>query len=318
MKSVNNIKLSPRTIEQASLWFARLWADDATEHDIQQCQLWRQAHSEHERAWQHIAGLEQRFLGVPNRQAASQVLTKRPVNATRRQVLAVSGLGALGVLTLRYQQPSHSSGELLASAVGEQRELLLTGGTRLVLNTDTQVSIEKLEHYSRITLHQGEMFIQSGDKQHPVQVLSRQRVMQPIGTEYSVRAYAQHSALSVYDGMVKLKPPAEENTQGSIVSAGETVTFDQMVTGALSALPHSSAHWLDGKLAVSHMPLPEFINEIARYRKGWVQVDSNLEHLEVTGVFSLHDTQQILHQLAEILPVKLRTFSRYWVRVVAA
>ena len=57
--------------------------------------------------------------------------------------------------------------------------------------------------------------------------------------------------------------------------------------------------------------------EIARYRPGIVRCAPEVANLEVSGVFSLEDTDRALLNLTLGLPVDLVYRTRYWVTVQA-
>ncbi len=50
-------------IREAAGWLALLESGAAGEREHQQLQAWRQAHAEHERAWQAALALQQRYGG---------------------------------------------------------------------------------------------------------------------------------------------------------------------------------------------------------------------------------------------------------------
>ena len=60
------------------------------------------------------------------------------------------------------------------------------------------------------------------------------------------------------------------------------------------------------------MPLPRFLDEIGRYRRGVLRGEPALAHLRVSGVFSLRDTDSALRALADALPVRIDTYTRWW------
>ena len=61
--------------QQAAEWLTVLMSDEASEAEHAAWQRWRGADPEHERAWQHIEAVSQRFNGL-HRSAAAQALAK--------------------------------------------------------------------------------------------------------------------------------------------------------------------------------------------------------------------------------------------------
>jgi transmembrane sensor len=63
------------------------------------------------------------------------------------------------------------------------------------------------------------------------------------------------------------------------------------------------------------MSLASFAAELGRYRPGLLRCDPEVAQLEVSGAFQLHDTDQALHALTQVLPVEIRYRTRYWVTI---
>lgn len=80
--------------------------------------------------------------------------------------------------------------------------------------------------------------------------------------------------------------------------------------------PHAEA-WERGLIYADGMPLNIYLKQLAQYRTGIISCDSAAATLRVSGVFGLADSDRLLARLQETLPVRVRYFSRYWVRVEA-
>ncbi|MNN96196.1 fec operon regulator FecR [compost metagenome] len=61
------------------------------------------------------------------------------------------------------------------------------------------------------------------------------------------------------------------------------------------------------------MRLGDFINEVGRYRPGYLTCTADITHLRLSGVFRLEDTDKLLAILPHTLPVQLRYRTRWWV-----
>jgi transmembrane sensor len=64
--------------------------------------------------------------------------------------------------------------------------------------------------------------------------------------------------------------------------------------------------------------LDAFVAELGRYRHGLLRCDPAVAGLRLTGAFQLADTEAVLHNLAQLLPVQLLYRTRYWVTLVPA
>jgi len=115
---------------------------------------------------------------------------------------------------------------------------------------------------------------------------------------------------------------------GCLESPGEMVNYQGRTwkeyrgMGSLKAMRKGSGDRYgqnsSGKLVAEGMRVADFVEEIARYRRGFTLHDDAVADLTVSGVFSLEDTDRALRGLAASLPVALRYRTDYWVKVVPA
>ena len=70
-------------------------------------------------------------------------------------------------------------------------------------------------------------------------------------------------------------------------------------------------------LVVDNVPLSELIDELGRYRSGYLGVAPEVANLRITGSFPLNDTNLALTSLLPTLPVQIEQHSPWWVTVVA-
>ncbi|WP_051057019.1 FecR domain-containing protein [Methylophaga lonarensis] len=301
-------------IQQACAWMARLWADDATDKDHAACLAWRQTAPEHEQAWQQVSQLQQRFNQLPEPQIGSKLLRQR-TQISRRQFLSLGGLGlGVGLLSAGHLGSNYLYSTDYATKTGEIQNTTLADGTRLFLNTGSRVDIDFNQHKREILLHAGEIYIETAPHPLPLTVISRQGSLVPLGTRFSVRLLEQHARLAVYEGRVQIQPA--QSTESRVIESGLGANFSRNGFLADYAVNASGMAWTAHKLAVANMPLTEFIDELSRYRSGRLRASPELASLTVTGVFSLKDTDRVLAQLTDILPVKLQSYSSFWVNVL--
>lgn len=303
-------RLSPSSIEQATAWMARLWADDVSEADRQAFDHWRRQHPDHDAAWQRLQQLQQKFNALPQPQTGSRVLN-RVRGPSRRQFLLWSGVSAGGLLLgSRWSQPH---GERYSTAAGEQRSLTLVDGTRITLDTDTELLVDFSSTYRHLHLRQGRVLITTGHHETPFELETACGRVIPLGTRFSVYSQQKQAEVAVLEGAVELHPVTSGNS--ARLSAGEQARLTETGVRAVRPLNSGAELWSSGKLAATGQPLDLFLAELARYRPGILQADSTLHRFRVTGVFSVADTDAVLHHLTEVLPVRVRYFTRYWVRV---
>tara|TARA_R110002051_G_scaffold2291_2_gene11811 strand:+ start:6167 stop:7114 length:948 start_codon:yes stop_codon:yes gene_type:complete len=309
-------RLSAEQIRQAAIWMARLWSDNATEQDRRACAQWREADPAHEYAWQQLQQLQTRFDGVPA-DSASRILARR-TDLSRRQVLALAGLvcGGAGLAAMgsRDQWQPLTADE--RTATGEIRQLQLADGTRLFLNTATSLDIYPGASGQELHLLQGELLVDSSSNSRPLLLRCRDGAIRPISARFSLRQYDQDTELAVFRGSARVEPLRATGV-GTSLSAGEASRFSRHLIQAPQRADLNRQAWTEGKLVAERLPLTRFIAELDRYRAGILRIDPALASLQITGVFSLHDTDATLARLPQALPVRVRYFSRYWVSIEA-
>ena len=139
-------------------------------------------------------------------------------------------------------------------------------------------------------------------------------MLEPLGTRFNVQQSELETQLTVFEGRVRITATERPGSQ-TIIPAGEGVQYSALqITQPFQADPASNL-WQEGKLAVADMPLDEFVQQLARYRTGIVRLSPELKRLTITGIFSVRDTDRVLEQLSEILPVKVSYFTPYWVTI---
>lgn len=315
-------KVTPAAAKAAAQWLVRLHAGDMSETDRQACIRWRASHPEHEFAWQRAEQISRKFglvpatLGAPTLRQAAQNNRR----ATLKTLTLMIAAGPVAWLTYRYP-PWQEWMAQERTVTGERRQLVLTDGTQLTLNTDTTIDIAFDDTTRRVLLRSGEILIQTApDRQTPARpfiVDSRHGSLRALGTRFVVRQQEQRSSVAVLQGAVEVTP--RDNIDARyVVGANQQSSFNQQHGDGLQKLTPHADGWSSGALYVENMPLGEFIAEVARYRPGILRCDPAVTQLKVAGVFQLRDTDAILTALVESLPLRAAFVTRYWVTLLPA
>jgi len=104
-----------------------------------------------------------------------------------------------------------------------------------------------------------------------------------------------------------------EATSGTWLRAGEQARFDSVAVSASEPLQRARQAWVDGVLLADSIRLGDFIDELSRYRRGYLACDPRVADLPVVGAFPLGDTERILSALASTLPVRVHRRTSWWV-----
>ena len=308
-----------QALKMAAHWYALLCDEHVTDRQRLQWQAWHQQHADHRWAWQRVEALQSQLQGVPGKFSYRALDRADRQSAIDRRTLLKSLLLLLGVGGGGFLYQSPFVRELRAdyrTATGEIKPIVLSDGTQLVLNTASAVDVHYDDRQRLIRLHAGEISLITGRDPRPLWVQSPQGAMRALGTRFLVREIGGETRLTVLEHAVEAQL-AQDPQQTRRVDAGEQIGFSP---SAFSDKQPAAAEdgWLRGVLSVSQWRLNQVIAELARYRRGHLSCDPAVAGLRVSGSFPLNDTDRALALLSQTLPVRLQSFTRYWLQIVPA
>ncbi|ANE53775.1 hypothetical protein AYM39_00315 [Methylomonas sp. DH-1] len=202
---------------------------------------------------------------------------------------------------------------------GELREVQLSDGSRLLLNTNSAISVDFSSNARQIVLHHGQVrFTVAKDAQRPFEVVADDLKIRALGTIFDVykNGHAQtrvivqeHAVAATLIGNgpepagVKIRQGQQLNVQaGQPLPQPEPATLEQATS------------WQQRRLVINDRPLIELLAELERYRLGRIFVgDASLNQLRVSGVFSLDDPESALRTLRQALALKETRIGPWWV-----
>lgn len=312
--------ISDTVVEQASKWLVKSWSGLATLEETKARDRWRAAHADHERAWQRLIALERKFELVP-RNIAKEVLQPGARARGRRRTLKTLGVlftGGAAVYITRQTPVWQRYTADYQTSIGETRNVTLQDGTQVVLNTASAIDVRFTEKQRRISLRSGEILIQTARDsfpgERPFVVATPHGTVRALGTRFTVRSTGS-SQVAVFAGAVLVEPA--DGTTAVRLNAGEQTAFSTRSVQPPFPADERASAWASGSLVVERMRLDVFLQELSRYRPGWLRCDPAVGHLLLTGVYSLPDTDRILASIEKALPVRAIRRSRYWVTVTA-
>lgn len=319
------IPLPPPDIDQAILleaadWLVLLQSGEATDRDLANLARWRQRSSAHEAAWQRAETMLDTFRQVPPKLGRDTL--DRLGSPARRQALrnlALLALAAPAAYLGWRHSPWREWTANLHTGTGEQQNIDLADGTRLVLNTASAVDVAFTATERRLTLLAGEILITTGEDPSPTPrpfiVHTAQGSLRPLGTRFTVRRLDDSTRVAVFEGAVDVRPA--QSTAGTILLAGEQMTFTAADIQPAQPVEAGATLWESGMLLARDMRLGELVTELGRYHRGILRCDPTVAGLTVSGAFPVTDTQASLALLEKTLPVRIGRATPYWVTVQA-
>lgn len=319
----------PTGLDQATLQAAAEWHSELREAGADSPLHaahadWLRRDPRHRRAWQRVEKLAARLgdLSVRADAATDIMLTLKKARHARRRALKLTALLLVTTAAAMAGLQSDLQHRALAdhyTATGERQRLQLDDGSVLDLNTNTAIDIDFDQDRRRIYLRQGEIQAQTAHNQdpRPFSVITGQGEIRALGTRFLARREDDHSRVTVLEQAVEITPAAAPG-QAVRLKAGQQMRFSDSEAGPIQPVTGRPAAWTRGQLIIRDWSLGEFLDELARYRRGVLRYDEASAALRISGVFHLKNTDVLLDNLAVTLPVKVRRFSPYWVQVEMA
>lgn len=315
---------SPRVVKQAIHWMLRVRESGASPQLQVQCEQWRSASHEHELAWQRVHSLQQEMnlRAVPGAGVvALHTLETSQQRLHRRQALKLLGgvamLGSAAWVSkdLGALDPWTSD---LVTATGERRSVRLLDGSLLNLNTHTAADLAFDSRQRRVRLKHGELMLTCaehplGPAGRPLRVQSQDALVEGFDGRFVVRQERDCTRVTVSHGKVAIHQPGSAGLQW--VGAGEAFRVNAQGVTPVAQQNMDAGAWADGLIVTRNMRLGDFLDEVARYRHGYLGCSDDIADLRLSGVFRLEDTDKLLQLLPQTLPVNVSYRTRWWVRL---
>lgn len=304
-----------RIVDDASGWFARLHADDATPADWRAFHAWHDSDPRHAAAWSEIeaifaasgaVAMEPRIAGMTPR-------APRPGPRPVRWAMAAAILLMVGArvgpdiwVDLR---ADYRTGEQ------ERRQETLADGSRVELNVDSALEIVGSATERRVRLLRGEVFFEIvPDADRPFVVETAYGAVRVTGTAFAVRLLPEGAKVTVAQGTVEVLPGGNdgEGGEGAVpLRAGQSVRTEAMAAGPVETVDVASLlAWRGGRIVFRQRPLGQVLAELERYRPGMILLlDDTLAQRPVTGAFDIENTDRALSALAAVMKLEIRRFS---------
>lgn len=245
----------------------------------------------------------------------------------------------LGVALLYMSQPDPiiDSNGLYATTVGQQQSTALADSSIVLLNTDTQIRVDFDESFRDVYFLQGEAhFTVAKDIERPFRVFVGERMVQAVGTAFSVYLKDTVVDVTVTEGQVALSTVVRPNNgelaqqerktdtgqggaigavknqvieQIGMIKAGESATIrnDKKAdaAGAINTIeavePLDMARrlsWREGMLTFNGDALEVVVNEISRYTTVSIEFsDPEVKATRIGGQFPIGETEAMFDAL---------------------
>jgi transmembrane sensor len=211
---------------------------------------------------------------------------------------------------------------LYATNVGGMQSVVLQDGTRVDLNTGSEIKARFTGGRREIVLTHGEaLFTVVHRTNWPFSVRAGGATIHAVGTKFSVRLREDDETdVLVIEGRIAIEGrggaaaanvPSSQgiNAFALIVSAGESIAMNSTTVLARTTLSPTTLKrrtaWTDGWIWFFKDPLPQAVAELNRYhRERLVLVDPALASLEIGGRFRSTDLDSFVATLEHSFDVR--------------
>jgi len=305
---------------QAVAWIRRLTSGDATAADGAELRRWRSQSPAHaaafaaaRRLWKdlepagHNLRLREEVSGPPQ----SSLVGRRAFIGGGLMAASAAGIYAVARPPLSLW-PSYS--ELTAdyrTEAGEQRNVMLSDGVSIRMNTRTSIAIDPSDANSdKIELIAGEAsFSTAGRSGRAFVVRAADRWITAEAAQFDVRylpaPVAPFVRVTCLSGEVRIERAGE----AAMVPGGHRLRYDARAVAPLEIVDTEVASaWQRGLLIFRFTPLSDVVEEVNRYRQGRIIVMSAaLGRMPVSGRFRIDNLEELLTRIEQAFGAKVRS-----------
>lgn len=296
-------------LQDASEWVQRLNESNAEEVADQWMQ-WCGADPLNLPAFERMQHL---WNALPEARATTfHPVLNRPKHRNRLTAMAAGVVLLLGVAG--WFAWHYSDEQVLVTAIGEQRRIMLADGSHLDLAPGSRVVTHFTLAKRDVRLERGQAFFQVAHQlPRPFIVHANNLTVTAVGTQFDVRISPDATAVTVMEGRIKVSPDAEKMDQGGtrtdIIRAdiGQRVTFSnsarQFSVGTVD--PTVAGSWRGGKLQFVGESLEDVVGVINRYSTKHIVVAPALQQTRFTGTVSPTTVRDWFKALEQIYAVEV-------------
>mgnify|MGYP006188682429 CR=1 FL=1 len=241
----------------------------------------------------------------------------RPVQRSRRTrtwlggaVAACLMLALAPSLTVRVQSDYRTG-------AGETREVRLSDGSVVQLDSDTALAVDYLGDRRDVRLLKGQAFFQVvPDTSRPFHVRAEAVQVTVTGTAFNV-ALDERVSVAVQQGSVNVDDWRAGRSLARHMVPGQRLDYQAGEARLGHFSPSQAAAWRQGQLVADDLPIAEVVAQLKRYVPGLIVLrdDAGLASKRVTGVYDLRHPEAALRAVVQPHGGRVERYSA-WVLVV--
>jgi len=203
-------------------------------------------------------------------------------------------------------------GKTYSTPVGGQKTIALLDGSKIELNTDTELQFDA-DNQRQVTLLRGEAYFRiRHDSSRPFVVIAAGRRITDLGTEFSIRNDTSRIEVALVKGRARVDQDAGWiGTRSAVLTPGDTAvaTADSVsvVRKQIREL-ESALSWRQGLLVFHHTTLAEAAAQFNRYnREKLVIADASTAREEIRGTFRANDAVAFANMAKVVMGLQIES-----------
>lgn len=219
----------------------------------------------------------------------------RPQRVKRLVLLAIAASLVAAIAIGWHEYPRWTRFEVASTRydtnIGGHKTIGLPDGTKIELNTASDVRTAVNEVAREVWLDQGEAYFEvEHDKSRPFVVHAGNRRITVLGTKFSVRREGDKVSVFVREGRVRVDDIQDtEAVRSTTITAGEIALTQgpaTLVTTKSDERVENALAWREGMLSFDQVPLSEVAAEFNRYnRQQLIVIDADAASIRIGGIF---------------------------------
>jgi transmembrane sensor len=186
----------------------------------------------------------------------------------------------------------------------------MADGSKVMLNTDTQLRVAMTDEERRIDLKRGEAFFDvAKDPHRPFVVTAGTERVIAVGTKFAVRRDAGSVRVVVTEGAVRMETLGKDIVDARPLAAGTVArTSEAGLLLQTKPLPEAEEYlsWRDGVLVFRETTLANAIAEFNRYNTHKIVIeDAAVAEMRVAGNFRSTNVDAFVRLLGQGYPLRV-------------
>ena len=228
------------------------------------------------------------------------------------RIKGVAAIAAAAIVTAGVALFSQGpASQTYSTPVGGQKSIVLADGSRIDLNTDTVLTIDKGSSQRSVTLERGEAYFRiKHDAEHPFTVMAAGRRVTDLGTAFTVRNGKARVIVALVEGSARVDDlSAPKGSRSALLKPGDVAvaTAESLsITKAPVGELESALSWRRGLLVFRHTTLAEAAAEFNRYNQQKLVIeDAGTARMELRGTFRANDASAFARMAEAVMGVQV-------------